>query len=57
MSEPIKQISELETMALRDIVYESVSTQENWDRCRDNWLKPENVKWLQDEYAKTKGRP
>jgi hypothetical protein len=56
MSEPIKPPSELETRALRDIIFGPGNDDENWDRCKSHWMEPEETKWLQAEYAKLKAK-
>jgi hypothetical protein len=56
MQESIKQPGELELRAIRDAVFEHGSSQENWDGCMDSWMRPEETKWLQDEYAKLKAK-
>lgn len=43
---------EHELRALRDRVFESASTDENWRAVRKNWMKPENVEWLLQQAKK-----
>lgn len=38
--------------SMRDRVYGQVSTDSNWDGCREHWMKPEKVAWLQAQLAK-----
>lgn len=43
-------LTEPEVRALRDKVYGRPQSQQaadnNWEGCRENWLKPESVQWL-----------
>lgn len=41
------QPTEAEVRAMRDRVAESKSSDENWAACRENWLRPDSVEWLQ----------
>lgn len=40
-------LTEQEIRALRDRVFGQVSSDSNWEGCKDNWMKPAQVKWLQ----------
>jgi len=40
-------MTEQEVRALRDAVYGNASSLENWKLCRDNWMKPEGILYLQ----------
>jgi hypothetical protein len=42
-----ENLSEAEIRALRDSVYGQASGDNNWNACKDKWLTPENVAWLQ----------
>jgi len=44
MSEPMP--SEAVVRQLRDLVYGQVSTDANWDACRDKWMNPADIAWL-----------
>lgn len=32
---------------LRDRCYVRPVTDDEWSRCRDNWMRPDSVKWLE----------
>lgn len=34
---------------MRDQVYGKVCTDLGWSRCREDWLKPENIEWLKGQ--------
>lgn len=40
-------ITEKEVRALRDKVYEEPVSEREWENCKGNWMKPENIAWLQ----------
>ena len=42
------ELSEAEVRALRDQVFGHNSTDKNWDGCKEKWLTPEGIQWLQD---------
>ena len=42
-------IIEADVRRLRDRVYGQISTDKNWEACKDAWLKPENIKWLKTQ--------
>ena len=44
-------MKESEVRRLRDIIY-GKSTDKCWNGCKENWMKPENIEWLQYEVAK-----
>lgn len=44
MSEP----TEAEIRRMRDRVYEKLSSNENWEHVRNNWMKPESIEWLKN---------
>lgn len=41
-------MSENEIRELRDRVFGIPSTDNNWIGCRENWMRPENVRWLRE---------
>ena len=43
------QPTEAQVRALRDLVYGQRSTDKNWDGCKDKWMEPENIEWLQSQ--------
>lgn len=43
--------TEQEIRSLRDTVFGRPSSDENWSGCRENWMRPASVKWLQDTIA------
>ena len=45
---PIARAQELRIRALRDRVFESVSTDANWLGCRNGWMTPDGVRWLEE---------
>lgn len=45
---------EMRVRELRDFVLESGSTEENWVACRENWLRPDSVRWLEKKAAEMK---
>lgn len=40
-------MSEAEVRKLRDNIY-GPSSDGNWDACKENWMRPKEIKWLQD---------
>ena len=43
--------TETDVRALRDAIY-GESTENNWESCRENWIKTEEAAWLWAEYRK-----
>ncbi len=41
-----EDMSEAEVRALRDRVYRHKSTDRNWEGCKENWMHPDNIRWL-----------
>lgn len=41
MNEP----TEAEVRALRDAIY-GPGSDNNWDNCKEAWMRPENIAWL-----------
>lgn len=39
---------ELEVRSLRDAVYGHPSTDNNWETCKENWMRPDSVQWLRE---------
>ena len=44
--------SEAEVRAMRDAVFIDPSSDNNWEGCRERWMRPENIKWLRERIAK-----
>lgn len=44
-------LSENEVRALRARVYGECSDH-NWNCCRENWMRPDSVRWLLENYNK-----
>lgn len=42
-----KRLTEADVRALRDLVYGQSSTDRNWEACKEEWMRPENLAWLQ----------
>lgn len=49
MTAPATNLADAEVRALRDRVYGIPTTDNNWDACRQVWMKPEEVAWLQKQ--------
>jgi hypothetical protein len=45
----MKTISENEVRQLRNKVYGHQISDKEWAICGENWMKPENIKWLQEQ--------
>jgi hypothetical protein len=39
--------TEAEVRRMRDIAYGTSIADREWNLCRDYWMKPENVEWLE----------
>lgn len=52
-----QQLSEEQVRALRDMVFEAPCPDHGWAACRENWMRPENVRWLLDQAAKKRETP
>lgn len=48
--------TENEVRRLRDVVFESASTDHNWEFCKAAWQQPDSVAWLRDQSEKLNGR-
>lgn len=48
--------TEAEVRALRDRVYGHTSTDRNWNNCKDAWMDPANIRWLQEQDQRTPAR-
>ena len=46
MSISLTELTESEVRRLRDLVFDQVSSDKNWESCREYWLKPEETAWL-----------
>lgn len=51
MSEQVMH-TEAEVRALRDAVYGVPSTDNNWEMCKENWMRPESISWLKERVNK-----
>jgi hypothetical protein len=47
-----EQFSEREVRAMRDRVLGHPTGDKNWDACKDKWMQPEEVEWLQQQDAR-----
>jgi hypothetical protein len=45
-------IRESAIRTMRDRVYGQQTSDNNWEACKEDWLKPEQVRWLEDECAR-----
>jgi hypothetical protein len=41
----VKTLTESEVRKLRNAIYGEISDR-SWEHVRNNWMKPDNVKWL-----------
>lgn len=48
---------ELQARSMRDRVFEKKSTDSNWAGCKDNWMRPDSIKWLCEQIAKQDANP
>lgn len=39
-------MNEKEVRILRDKVYGSPISENEWENCKHNWMKPKNIEWL-----------
>lgn len=44
---------EIHIRRLRDIVFGVPSSQNNWDACKENWMRPDSILWLEGEAQAT----
>lgn len=42
---PAEKLTEPEIRALRDAIY-GPQTEQNWQGCRENWMRKDSVRWL-----------
>ena len=47
MKGDVNSIREKAVRSMRDRVY-GPTTDNNWESCKENWLRPEQIKWLED---------
>lgn len=47
-----EQVSELQIRSWRDIVFGRPSTDDNWFYCKDHWMQPQAINWLQEQVKK-----
>lgn len=45
-------LTESQVRSLRDKVFNHPSSDSGWEACKDNWMKPECVKWLMEMSAR-----
>ena len=45
-------LTESQVRSLRDKVFNHPSSDNNWEACKDNWMKRECVKWLMEMSAR-----
>ena len=50
MKGDVNSIREKAVRSMRDRVY-GPTTDNNWESCKENWLRPEQIKWLEDQCA------
>lgn len=53
------KLTENEVRALRNAVYGTgriYGTDSGWESCKENWMKPENIRWLQSQPQNQTGR-
>lgn len=44
-----RNYSEAEVRQLRDNIYgRTAEADKNWEACRDNWMRPDDIQWLLD---------
>ena len=51
-----RQPTESEVRAMRDRVFGQPSTDRNWENCKDNWMRPSEIRWLQEQDVRTPAR-
>lgn len=44
-------LTEADVRALRDRVFGEPCTDKNWNGCKDRWMTPESIAWLQSQPA------
>lgn len=49
-------LTEAQVRALRDRVYGHISSDRNWERCKESWMDPANIRWLQAQDQRTPAR-
>jgi len=47
-------LTEQEVRALRDRLYGVPTADDQWENCKANWMKPEEVQWLRDQLEEGK---
>jgi hypothetical protein len=45
-------MEESKVRKMRDKVYGRPTTDANWDACKNGWMHPEAVKWLEEQCVK-----
>jgi hypothetical protein len=44
-------LDEAAVRALRNKAYDQETTDNNWEHCKEHWMQPDEVKWLQEHAA------
>jgi hypothetical protein len=57
MSARAAHLTEAEVRALRDRVYGLPTSDNNWDACRESWMRAEDTAWLQKQAGETPALP
>ena len=42
-------LTEQAVRRLRDLVLEHPISDKEWETCRDNWMRPDDIKWLLEQ--------
>jgi hypothetical protein len=46
------EMTEKQVRKLRDLVYDQPTADKNWEGCKLEWMKPEEINWLQKQVNK-----
>lgn len=52
----MEQPTEEQAKALRDYVFGVPTTDNNWEHCRDKWMKADGYRWLEEQSEMIKAR-
>lgn len=55
-SMPDQIVSEQQTRALRDFVFGVPTTDNNWEHCKDKWMRDDAYRWLEKQAEMIKAR-
>ena len=47
-----ESLSEPQVRAMRDMVYGLPSSDNNWEACRENWMRTHSAEWLEEMLAR-----